>query len=183
MVFASISIRSNCACAMKVLHLQCSFLYWKRLILNCLAIVLCSDKCVPTSRKNIHSKLFTNLFLGEDSDHIAMDIPDILTIGLLGILGIAVLIYLLIYGLYICFCYLPWTVTHSLYPLYRYDSNQVLQELEPEDLNSISITNLDLTCLGTFEHQGEKIPDPYGQVYSVNQDIQNEQDEEEMNES
>ena len=180
MVFRIISIRSNCACAMKVLHLQCSFLYWKRLILNCLAIVLCSDKCVPTSRKNIHSKLFTNLFLGEDSDHIAMAI---LIIGLLGILGIAVLIYLLIYGLYICFCYLPWTVTHSLYPLYRYDSNQVLQELEPEDLNSLSITNLDLTCLGTFEHQGEKIPDPYGQVYSVNQDIQNEQDEEEMNES
>ena len=77
-------------------------------------------------------------------------------------------------------------MTHSLYPLYRYDSNQVLQELEPEDLNSISITNLDLTCLGIFEHQGEKIPDPYGQVYIANQDIQNEQDEEsdkEMNES
>ena len=143
--------------------------------------------CVVTSVSQLLGKIPTQnclqTFLAEDSDHITMAI---LIIGLLGILGIAVLIYLLIYGLYICFCYLPWTVTHSLYPLYRYNSNQVLQELEPEDLNSISITNLDLTCLSTFEHQGEKIPDPYGQVYSVNQDIQNEQDEEgdkEMNES
>ena len=89
-------------------------------------------------------------------------------------------IAVLIYGLYICFCYFPWNVINDVLDI----NTQIRNPESPRMFNFALNYRLDPR---KFRHRDKvEIPDPYGRVYAVNQDIKSEQvdnDDKEMNEA